>query len=295
MLAEAREELRAAFLGADVGITGANFLVAETGSVVIVSNEGNADLTASLPGTHIVVTGIEKVIPTLDDLGDLLRVLARSAIGEPLSTYTTLVNGPRRASDASGPARFHVVLVDNGRSDLLGTPAQELLRCIRCAACLNHCPVYTAVGGHAYGSAYSGPIGAALTPALAGLSGAMHLPHASTLCGRCEAVCPVAIPIPRLLRHWREQAHAARITPWTERRGLGLWRRLAMHPRLYRLMLAAVARLLRSISSSAGEGGRRRIRRLPAGEGWTACRDLPAPEGETFQERWLRRGGKQSS
>jgi L-lactate dehydrogenase complex protein LldF len=292
MLAEARQELRTVFFGADVGITGANFLVAETGSVVIVTNEGNADLTASLPGTHIVVTGIEKVVATLDDLGALLRVLARSAIGEPLSTYTTLVHGPRR--DHSSPGQFHVVLVDNGRSNLLGSPQQEILRCIRCAACLNHCPVYTAVGGHAYGSVYSGPMGAVLTPALAGLAVSAHLPGASTFCGRCEEVCPVAIPIPKLLRHWRERARDAGLTPWAERRGLSLWRRLAAHPWAYRLVLAAAARMLRSLSIPAGSGARRRIRQLPAGGSWTTWRDLPAPEGETFQERWRRMAGPQS-
>ncbi len=288
MLAEARAELRAVFGTADVGITGANFLVAETGGVVIVTNEGNADLTASLPGVHIAITGIEKVVPTLDDLGVLLRVLARSAIGEPLSTYTTLVHGARRSSDASGPARFHVVLVDNGRSALLGTPEQALLRCIRCAACLNHCPVYTSVGGHAYGSVYSGPMGAALTPALAGLRESVHLPNASTLCGRCEAVCPVAIPIPKILRHWRERAFTGRLVSESERRGLGVWRWLATHPAAYRTVLSLSARALRVISVPGGNGEDRRVRHLPASGGWTAWRDLPAPEGETFQERWRR-------
>ena len=295
MLREAREELRAVFRSADVGITGANFLVAETGGAVIVTNEGNADLTASLPGTHIVVTGIEKVVPTLDDVGVLLRVLARSAIGEPLSSYTTLVHGPRRPADASGPSRFHVVLVDNGRSHLLGTPLQDILRCIRCSACLNHCPVYTAVGGHAYGSVYSGPMGAVLTPALAGLAVTAHLPNASTLCGRCEAVCPVAIPLPKLLRHWRERALAEGLASGRERRGLSLWRWLAAHPWVYRMALAMAARVLRSISIPAGSAGRRRIRRLPVGGGWTAWRDMPAPEGETFQERWRRRAGTAAS
>ena len=287
MLAEAREELRPVFLAADVGITGANFLVAETGGAVIVTNEGNADLTASLPDTHIVVTGIEKVVPTLEDVGVLLKLLARSAIGEPLSSYTTLVHGPRRPGDPSGPARFHVVLVDNGRSSLLGTPHQEILRCIRCSACLNHCPVYTAVGGHAYGSVYSGPMGAVLTPALAGAAAAAHLPNASTLCGRCESVCPVAIPIPKLLRHWRERAWVARTTPGAERFGLRLWRRLCERPWAYRLALAIAARALRSVSVPGGP--RRRIRRLPLAGGWTALRDVPSPDGETFQERWRRR------
>jgi L-lactate dehydrogenase complex protein LldF len=290
MLVEAREELRSVFLAADVGITGANFLVAETGGAVIVTNEGNADLTASLPATHIVVTGIEKVVPTLEDAGVLLRLLARSAIGEPLSTYTTLVHGPRQDGEAAGPSRFHVVLVDNGRSSLLDTPEQAILRSIRCSACLNHCPVYTAVGGHAYGSVYSGPMGAVLTPALAGLPATAHLPSASTLCGRCEAVCPVAIPIPALLRHWRERALGLRLVSGGERRGLQLWRWLAGRPWAYRLVLAGAARFLRIISIPARPGGRRRIRRLPwGGAGWTALRDMPAPDGQSFQEGWRRR------
>jgi L-lactate dehydrogenase complex protein LldF len=288
MLAEARSELRALFRAADVGITGANFLVAETGGVVIVSNEGNADLTSALPATHVVVTGIEKVVPTLEDAGVLLRLLARSAVGEPLTSYTTLVHGARRAGDASGPSRFHVVLVDNGRSRLCGTADQPILRCIRCGACLNHCPVYTAVGGHAYGSVYSGPMGAVLTPALAGLREAAHLPQASTLCGRCESVCPVAIPLPRLLRQWRERLAGAGLAR-SERLGLALWARICARPRLYGLVLAVAVRLLRGLSVPGPLPGQRRLRRLPWGAGWTLVRDMPAPAGETFQERWRRR------
>jgi L-lactate dehydrogenase complex protein LldF len=291
MIAEAREVLRTVFLSADVGITGANFLVAETGSAVIVTNEGNADLTASLPGTHIVVTGIEKVVPTLDDVGVLLRLLARSAIGEPLSSYTTFFNGPRRAGDRAGPSGFHVVLVDNGRSALVGSPSHDILRCIRCSACLNHCPVYTAVGGHAYGSVYSGPMGSVLTPAFAGLPAARHLPQASTLCGRCESVCPVGIPLPALLRTWRERSFATGLTPRGERAALRAWSWLARHPWLYRIALAVAATLLRSMSVPGGDAGRRRIRSLPLGWGWTLHRDLPAPDGETFQARWRRRQG----
>lgn len=289
MLSEAREELREIFLAADVGITGANFLVAEDGSVVIVSNEGNADLTAALPATHVVVTGIEKVVPTLEDLGALLRLLARSAIGEPLSAYTTLVNGARRPGDASGPGGFHVVLVDNGRSALVGTPLADMLRCIRCAACLNHCPVYTTIGGHAYGSVYSGPMGAVLTPALAGAQAAAHLPQASTLCGRCETVCPMDIPIPRMLRHWRERALAD--AAGVARVGLGAWAWLAAHPWLYRVALGLAARALRLVSVPVPGSTGRRVRRLPLVRGWCLVRDLPAPDGETFQQRWRRRGG----
>ena len=291
MLLEARGILRDKFLSADVGITGANFLVAETGGVVVVTNEGNADLTMSLPDTHIVVTGIEKVVPSLSDAGTLLRVLARSAIGERLSNYTTFVHGPRRDGEVSGPRNFHVVLVDNGRSALLGTEFRDMLRCIRCSACLNHCPVYTAVGGHAYGSVYSGPMGAVLTPAFAGLPAAVHLPNASTLCGRCESVCPVGIPLVKLLRRWREESFARSLPTAGERIGLGIWRFANRWPLVYRVVTVFgvfVTRVLSS-SESSGPGGRRWIGRLPnLGNAWTRHRDLPAPAPASFQAQWRR-------
>jgi len=288
MLAEARAVLREKFLAADVGITGANFLIAETGGAVIVTNEGNADLTACLPDTHIVVTGIEKLVPTLEDVGVLLRVLARSAIGERLSNYTTFIHGPRRATESSGPHNFHVVLVDNGRSELLGTEFEPMLRCIRCSACLNHCPVYTAIGGHAYGSVYSGPMGAVLTPAFAGLPASAHLPNASTFCGRCEAVCPVRIPLPKMLRQWRQKEFSRRIGPAGQRRGLAVWRILNRWPSLYRRAMGLAAAALRACSDS--EDHRIRwIRRLPWGaSAWTQFRDMRAPTGQTFQARWRR-------
>lgn len=283
ILSEARAVLREKFMSADVGITGANFLVAETGGAVIVTNEGNADLTASLPDTHVVVTGIEKVVPTLEDVGLLLRLLARSAIGQRLSNYTTLIHGPRRAEDSSGPSNFHVVLLDNGRSDMLGTQFQEMLRCIRCSACINHCPVYTAVGGHAYGSVYSGPMGAVLTPGLAGLNAAAHLPNASTFCGRCEEVCPVRIPLPKMLRFWREREFNRRMTPRTARYGLFWWAQLNASRRIYRYLLGIAARLLRVLSSGGW------VTRLPGpGKAWTRHRDLPAPAAKSFQQQWRR-------
>ncbi len=194
ILTEARAKLRQRFLAADVGITGANFLIAETGSSVIVTNEGNGDLTQTLPRVHIVLASIEKCVPTLEDCMSLLRVLARSATGQDFSVYTTFSTGARRPGDLDGPDEYHVVLVDNGRSAMLGTDFQEMLRCIRCAACMNHCPVYGAVGGHAYGWVYPGPMGAVLTPSLIGIDQAGHLPNASTFCGKCESVCPVKHP-----------------------------------------------------------------------------------------------------
>src|SRR5690606_27850493 len=179
---EARQVLRQRFLEADVGITGANFLIAETGSSVIVTNEGNGDLTQTLPKAHIVLASIEKVIPMLEDLSTILRVLARSATGQEMSVYTTISTGPRRADDADGPGEYHVVLLDNGRSDMIGTEFEEMLRCIRCGACMNNCPVYQQIGGHAYGWVYPGPMGAVLTPSLIGIDEAGHLPNASTFC-----------------------------------------------------------------------------------------------------------------
>lgn len=288
LLAEARAVLREKFVKADVGITGANFLIAETGGVVVVTNEGNADLTASLPDTHIVVTGIEKVVPTMDDAGLMLRLLARSAIGQRLSSYTSFFHGPRRESDAAGPGAFHVVLVDNGRSDMLGSELQDMLRCIRCSACINHCPVYTAIGGHAYGSVYPGPMGAVLSPGLADLGSARHLPNASTFCGRCEEVCPVAIPIPKLLRHWRKQEFSRHLRPRSERFGLGLWAWINRRPALYQLAQRVSTRILRWLSAREPAG--RWISRLPGpGAGWTRHRDLQAPAAKSFQAQWRAR------
>ncbi|MCB1526010.1 MAG: lactate utilization protein, partial [Rhodoblastus sp.] len=205
LLTEARGILREKFLAADIGITGANFLVAETGTSIIVTNEGNGDLTQILPKCHIVVASLEKITPTLEDVSQLLRVLARSATGQEMSVYTTLSTGPRRPGDVDGPEEYHVVLLDNGRSSMIGTDFQHMLRCIRCGACMNHCPVYHAVGGHAYGWVYPGPMGAVLTPSLIGVEKGGQLPNASTFCGRCESVCPMRIPLPGMMRHWRER------------------------------------------------------------------------------------------
>src|SRR5215468_9796002 len=223
LLAEARGILRDKFLSADVGITGANFLIAETGTSIIVTNEGNGDLTQTLPKIHIVLATIEKLVPTLDDASQLLRVLARSATGQDMSVYTTFSTGRRRADDPDGPAEYHVIILDNGRSAMLGSEFRDILRCIRCGACMNHCPVYHAVGGHAYGWVYPGPMGAVLTPSLIGVDRAGHLPNASTFCGRCEEVCPVRIPLPRMMRSWREREFERRLSPPAARSGLAFW------------------------------------------------------------------------
>ena len=278
---EARAMLRDRFLAADVGITGANFLIAETGSTVIVTNEGNGDLTQNLPRVHIVVTSIEKVVPTLEDASTILRLLARSATGQEYSTYTTFSTGPRRPDDPDGPEEFHVVLVDNGRSSILGSEAEEILRCIRCGACINHCPVYASVGGHAYGWVVPGPVGAALDPGLIGLEQAHHLPKASSFCGRCEEVCPMRIPLPKIMRHWREQAYEKKLDPAMSRWALGLWGWVARRPSLYRFGTRLAARLLRWRAGRRGS-----IASVPLASGWTKFRDLPAPEGRTFHAVW---------
>jgi L-lactate dehydrogenase complex protein LldF len=281
---EARTMLRPRFLDADVGVTGANFLVAETGSTIIVTNEGNGDLTQTLPRVHIVITSIEKVVPTLEDAATLLRLLARSATGQEFSSYTTLSTGPRRAGDLDGPEQYHIVLLDNGRTTLLGGEFQDMLRCLRCAACLNHCPVYVAVGGHAYGWVYPGPMGAVLTPALVGIGEAGHLPNASTFCGRCESVCPVKIPLPKMMRHWRERQFAERRAPMVYRSGLRLWAMLAQRPALYHALAEIAGRVLGWVGK-----GRGRFRALPFAGGWTSVRDLPAPEGRSFHSLWTER------
>jgi len=282
---EARAVLRQKFLAADVGITGANFLIAETGSSVIVTNEGNGDLTQILPKAHIVLASLEKVVPTLEDASTLLRLLARSATGQEFSTYTTISTGPRRVDDTDGPGEYHVVLLDNGRSGLLGGEFQDMLRCIRCAACLNHCPVYGAVGGHAYGWVYSGPMGAVLTPTLIGVDQAGHLPNASTFCGRCESVCPMRIPLPKMMRQWREREFKAKLSPKAQRWGLGLWAFFAQRPALYRRASAMASRILGFLGGTRG-----RFRSLPLASGWTDMRDMPAPEGKSFMTLWAERG-----
>lgn len=289
LVTEARKVLRERFLSADVGITGANFLVADAGSVITVTNEGNAELTNTLPRVHIVIAGIEKLVPNLDDADVLLRLLARSATGQPMSTYTTLSSGPRRPDDLDGPTEFHVVLLDNGRSKTLGSEFREMLRCIRCGTCLNHCPVYGAIGGHAYGWVYSGPMGAVLTPLSVGLDKSLDLPNACTLNGRCGAVCPVKIPLPDLLRKLRERQFEQNLTSRVTRYGLSAWAFMARRPRLYQWATRLAVRTL-------GFMGRRKgaFRRLPFAGGWTNMRDFPAPQGETFMQAWRRRqqGGR---
>jgi len=285
LLGEARAVLRKEYFAADVGITGANFLVAETGTSMIVTNEGNGDLTQILPRIHIVVASIEKIVPTLEDAAQILRVLARSATGQEMSVYTTLSTGPRRPGDPDGPDEYHVVLLDNGRSSMLGTEFQDMLRCIRCGACMNHCPVYHAVGGHAYGWVYPGPMGAVLTPSLIGVEKGGHLPNASTFCGRCESVCPMRIPLPKMMRHWRERGFERGLNPATQRYGLKFWAYFARRPALYRAATSVAIPLLSMISPRRG-----RFSSLPLAGGWTKYRDFPAPEQRTFMQQARERG-----
>jgi len=284
LVSEAREVLREKFLRADAGITGANFLVAETGSVVLVTNEGNGDLTRLLPRTHIVLTSIEKIVPTLAEVSLLLRLLTRSASGQEITAYVSFLTGPKRADDSGGPQAFHVVLLDNGRSRILGGQARDTLRCVRCGACMNHCPVYGAVGGHAYGTVYPGPIGAALNPALIGVAAARHHPNASTFCGRCETVCPVKIPLVAIMRGWRNEDFAQGHAPLATRLAMKLWAAFARRPELYALATRIAARVLGML------GGRRgMIGALPVLRGWFRFRDLPAPAAATFQAQWRKR------
>lgn len=290
LLSEARGELREKFLRADIGITGANVLVAETGTALIVTNEGNGDLTQSLPPVHIAVSSIEKVVPTLEDATTILRLLPRTATGQDMTVYTTFFTGAKRDGDIDGPEEFHIVLLDNRRSELLGGPLEDVMRCIRCGACMNHCPVYSVVSGHAYGWVYPGPIGSVLNPQFLGVEQAHLLPHACTMCGRCEEVCPVRIPLPKLLRVWRERGFEAGKPGGRQRLGLKLWAALAKRPALYRLLLAPALGLLR-----AAAGKRGALRWFPGAGGWTKGRDLPAPQaksahGGTFMSRY--KGGE---
>jgi L-lactate dehydrogenase complex protein LldF len=286
LVAQARDVLRSKYFEARVGITGANFLVAETGSCVLVTNEGNGDLTQLLTRVNIVVSSIEKVVPTLEDAATLLRVLARSAAAQEMTSYTSFTTGPKRPGDREGPEEFHVVLLDNGRAKLLGAEVRPLLRCIRCAACINHCPVYESIGGHAYGWVYQGPIGAALTPALLGVETAHHLAGASSFCGRCEEVCPVRIPLTRIMLHWRELAFTGGVTDPSTRLALKLWGFIASRPKLYQRLSAIASRWLSSRAKGKG-----RLAELPFLSGWTKGRDLPAPSGPTFQAQWKKRRG----
>ncbi|MCP4005391.1 MAG: iron-sulfur cluster-binding protein [bacterium] len=288
---EARDRLRSSFLEADLGISGVNFAVAETGSLVIVENEGNARLSTSLPRCHIAVMGMEKVVPDLEAVSVFLRILARSATGQKMSSYVSVITGPRRSGEEDGPDELHLVIVDNGRSKLLADRAlRESLYCIRCGACLNICPVYRHAGGHAYGWVYPGPIGSVINPTLLGPERAAPLPFASSLCGACRDVCPVRINLPHLLLHQRDAVVRASSTAripgrsgfkgWVERSLVRAYARVMRSERLY----GRAGRLARGIGARFASGGR--IRRAPGLGAWMSTRDFPEPPKKSFRERW---------
>jgi L-lactate dehydrogenase complex protein LldF len=299
----ARARLREKFLTADLGISGGNFGVVETGSICLVSNEGNIRMSTTLPRVHVALLGIEKLVPTLADLDHQLKVLARSATGQKITVYTSVVNGPRRrpaATDANtqgireqeldqAPEEVHVVLLDNGRSTTLAGEQAEILTCIRCGACLNACPVFHHIGGHAYGDVYPGPMGSVLTPELRGASQWSELPQASSLCGACRDVCPVRIDLPRMLLElrWESAQRAAKSggPPTSQRLAMKVFAFVATRPRLMRLVRRVGGALARRF---AKDGWLRRAPGLLAG--WTAHRDLLAPKRDSFDDWWARRG-----
>ncbi len=297
----AREHMRGLYRSADIGVSGANFLLADEGAAVICTNEGNFDLSVGGPPVHIVFVGIEKLIRGARDLAPFLKLLARSGTAQPLTVYTSFVRGPRRAGEHGGPKEVHFVLVDAGRVGVLASEKRDLLRCIRCGACLNACPVYRKVGGHSYGSMYAGPIGAVLTPELeraqgnadAGLANYADLPRASSLCGACYEACPVKIDIPKFLMHDRARLRERGLSPKSEGHTLKLWRWLAERPAMFRLAIRAVrlhARMLGQRERTA-DGERSWLKSAPGpGAGWTQSRDLGVATGESFRDWFANRG-----
>ena len=286
---QAREQLRDAFRRADMSVTGANFAVAESGSIVLVTNEGNGRMATSAPRIHIAAMGMEKVVPSIADLGTLLRILIRSATGQRISSYVTMVNGPRRHDDEDGPEEFHLIVIDNNRSKLLADPSlREALYCIRCGACMNSCPVYRKVGGHSYGWVYPGPIGAVITPVLTGTEAAKELPFASTLCGACREVCPVKIDLPRMLLELRAQAVES-----SGGRSAGMMWRGWRAGTNRRAVFDTGARVGRWLLRPFTRGGW--IRRMPPPLGpWTTSRDFLAPAATSFVSRFNRRNKNKS-
>jgi len=286
----ARQVLREEYLTADMGITGCNFAVAETGSITLVTNEGNADLVAALPKIQVVVMGMERIVPTFDEMEVLVGMLTRSAVGQKLTSYVTTLTGPKETGDVDGPEEFHLVIVDNGRSDILGGEFQSVLQCIRCAACVNVCPVYRQVGGHSYGSIYSGPIGAVLSPLLGGYDEFKELPYASTLCAACTDACPVKIPLHQLLHKHRqvivEREGKAPVSEKMIFKAFGLG---AASPTLYKLGSKMAPALTKPLSK-----GDKITKGVGLIKEWTDIRDFPAPTKERFRDWYKNRdkGGK---
>ncbi len=287
LMAAARTALRREFIAADLGITGCNFAVAESGSLIIVTNEGNGRLVTAGPPVHIAFVPIEKLVPTLDDAVVLVRSLIGSAVGRKLTSTVSVLTGPRRAGEVDGPKEMHLIILDNGRSAALGTPLEEALSCIRCGACLNACPVYRTVGGHAYGSVYPGPIGIPVTALLEHERSPHDLGHASTLCGACHDACPVRIDIPRLILETRHVAVERRQAPWLERLSFAFYAYVCRRPALYRFLMVLFAWVLAPFARG------QRIDRLPGpGARWTDTRSMPRPASIPFHVRFARRHGK---
>ena len=283
----ARDALREKFSTADIGVSGANFVVAETGTVVLVTNEGNGRMTTSTPKIHIAVSGIEKVLPAIEDVGLFLRLLPRSATGQRITSYNTFVSGPKFSTDEDGPEEFHLIMVDNGRLNLMRDPEfREALKCIRCGACLNTCPIYRKVGGHSYGWVYPGPIGAVITPVLTNIKESKDLPYASTLCGACRDVCPVKIDIPKLLLKLRHMAvegdSSQRSVSWIERLMIGQWRKTVST----RSSIERATNLARFLQVVVAKKGIIRKLPLPLLSGWTKSRDFPALAPKSFAQLW---------
>lgn len=283
LTAFARQKLREEFLNGDIGVTGCNFAVAETGSVVLFTNEGNGRMVTTLPPVHIAVMGMERVVPTFEDLEVMMHLLPRSGTGQKLTSYVTVITGPRREGEVDGPEEFHLVIVDNGRSRILrDSKFREALHCIRCGACLNVCPVYRRIGGHAYGWVYPGPIGAVITPLLTDdLDKWGDLPYASSLCAACYEACPVKIPLHDMLVRHRARYVAAGKTPSGERLAFRLFRRTFTNPGRFRLALKTAVALQRPLVKD-----RHLSARLPGLAGWTESRDFPAVAPKSFRDLW---------
>jgi L-lactate dehydrogenase complex protein LldF len=286
LTAQARVHLRDKFRHADMGMTGGNFLIAETGQVCVVENEGNARQSVTSPRVLVSLVGIEKLTPRLADLGVMLKLLARSATGQPFTVYTNIFGGPRKPTEKDGPQEFHVVLLDNGRSEILASEYRETLRCIRCGACLNACPVYRKIGGHAYGSVYPGPIGALITPLFQGLGEFKDLPQASSLCGACYEACPVKINIPQHLINMRRDIVRRRLNGFFERRIYAAWAWAMNSPFMYKMIVALQKWDLRR-RARKNDGW---VKKMPSvAAGWTQIRDMPAPAKKTFHQMWKER------
>ncbi|OOF51413.1 iron-sulfur cluster-binding protein [Rodentibacter trehalosifermentans] len=285
MTAFIRQVIRKDFLEADIGISGCNFAVAETGSVCLVTNEGNLRLATTVPKTHIAVMGMERLAPTFKEVDVLITMLARSAVGAKLTAYNTWLTGPRLAGETDGPEEFHLVIVDNGRSEILESEFKEVLRCIRCGACLNTCPAYRQIGGHGYGSIYPGPIGSVISPLLGGYEEFKELPYACSLCTACNSVCPVKIPLAQLILKHREHMAQTGITPATERLSIFGFTFANAHPAVWKVGVNMGAKMAGKLIKN----GKAPLQIGALGE-WTKARDLPTPEGQSFREWFKNRG-----